>query len=149
MSGYLKCSACGYVVYPQEQETCGALERNGYHWCKGELRDSREQARLARIQEQSRKLSLAECVYWLTVAGELGQHVLERIAQRDAREVRAVARTRLQEARHHRRAFNNAVNVNYADIHAELWRKRTARARLLLEAAKRIREEKRIREKKP
>ena len=54
MSGDLKCSACGYV-------------RNGYHWCKGELRDNREQARLARIREQSRQLSLEECVYWLEV----------------------------------------------------------------------------------
>ena len=77
MSGDLKCDTCNSTFYSEPgrfepDELCGLALSDDGPVCPGSLRDitplsQREQARLARIQEQSRQLSLEECVYWLEV----------------------------------------------------------------------------------
>lgn len=57
MSGYLKCSACGAESWPYAIAggCCGWKLPNGT-FCPGPIIDTREQARLARVQELTNAL---------------------------------------------------------------------------------------------
>ncbi len=134
MTSNLQCNSCGATSWPYgvEGSACGWVIP-----CKGRIVNT------AKVEE-SRQLSLEECVYWLVMTNEhRNSHTLELIVQNNAREVRAIARLRLVEARYAHKSFNEAQTVRVADFYAELWRNKTVRARLLLEVAKRIREAKR------
>ncbi len=134
-----QCDRCGRTQqHPGPGSPCCLRLKQG--WCSGWLMDPREQERLARLAAESRRLSLEECVYWLVIAGGNQHYAFECIALLDAKGLRSAARDRLSGASRHRKAFLKAKTIENADFHAWWWRSYATKARLLLEAAKRIRE---------